>query len=62
MSQAAIVKVENGQVKVFNSAGAGISSFRVGSGPSEAVSVFEFVLLSECCRTKPNQIMRFWLP
>ena len=38
MSQPSVVKVESGTVKTFNSSGSGLSSFRVGSGPSEAVS------------------------
>ena len=38
MAQPTVVKVESGNVKTFNSAGSGLSSFRVGSGPSEAVS------------------------
>ena len=38
MAQPSVVKVESGNVKIFNSAGSGISSFRVGSGPFEAVS------------------------
>jgi len=38
MSQAAIIKVENGQVKVFNSSGSGLHSFSVGGGSSAAVS------------------------
>jgi hypothetical protein len=38
MSQPSVVKVEAGNVKTFTSAGSGLSSFRVGSGPSEAVS------------------------
>jgi hypothetical protein len=38
MAQPSVVKVESGNVKTFNSAGSGLSSFRVGSGPSAAVS------------------------
>jgi len=38
MSQAAIVKVENGYVKVFTSSGSGLCTFPVGSGSSAAVS------------------------
>jgi len=38
MSQAAVVKVENGQVKVFNSSGSGLYSWGVGGGSSAAVS------------------------
>ncbi len=38
MSQAAVVKVENGQVKVFTSSGSGLYSFGVGGGSSAAVS------------------------
>ena len=38
MSQATIVKVENGQVKVFTSSGSGLHSFGVGGGSSAAVS------------------------
>jgi hypothetical protein len=33
MSQAAIVKVENGQVKVFTSSRSGLVSFDVGVSP-----------------------------
>jgi hypothetical protein len=39
MSQAAIVKVENGQVKVFNSAGSGLYSWGTGTGSQQAVRV-----------------------
>ena len=38
MSQASIVKVENGQVKVFNSSGSGLHSFGTGTGSQQAVS------------------------
>jgi hypothetical protein len=38
MSQAAIVKVENGQVKVFNSSGSGLYSWGTGTGSQQAVS------------------------
>jgi hypothetical protein len=38
MSQAAIVRVENGQVKVFNSAGSGLYSWGTGTGSQKAVS------------------------
>jgi hypothetical protein len=38
MSQAAIVRVENGQVKVFNSSGSGLYSWGTGTGSQQAVS------------------------
>ena len=38
MSQAAIVKVENGNVKVYNSSGSQIGAFRTGGANEEAVS------------------------
>jgi hypothetical protein len=38
MSQAAIVRVENGQVKVFNSSGSGLYSWGTGTGSQKVVS------------------------
>jgi len=38
MSQAAIVKVENGQVKVYTSSGSGLYSWGTGTGSQQAVS------------------------
>lgn len=39
MSQASIVKVESGQVKVFDSSGSGLHSFGAGTGSQQAVRV-----------------------
>lgn len=38
MPNGSVVKVENGQVKVFTSSGSGLYSFGVGGGSSAAVS------------------------
>ena len=38
MSQATVVKVENGLVRVYNSSGSGLHSFTVGGADSQAVS------------------------
>jgi hypothetical protein len=38
MSQASIVKVENGNVKILNASGSGLHQFRVGSGSQEAIA------------------------
>jgi hypothetical protein len=37
MSQASIVKVENGQVKTYNSSGSGLNQFGTGTGSQQAV-------------------------
>jgi hypothetical protein len=38
MSLASIVKVENGQVKTYNSSGSGLNQFGTGTGSQQAVS------------------------
>lgn len=38
MSQPHVVKVENGQVKTYNSSGSGLNSFGTGTGSQQAVS------------------------